>query len=1231
MRERHLPAACTAAVVGRCALVLLWISASHALLADEVRVRIAWGGGTDRVWHGTISVSEGALSNPQPLGVEADEPGSMWLDGDPAASRKLWIEQRSARGYDGVDVLVAAPASAKLRVQLSASDDSSPGAAVEIPLKEVNTEFVNKELDNRGNRLLLMRTPGDSLRVSPARDCLVFAPGDTLKFSLEPRSLPLAEGGRARIKIQLLAGNKELWAQQHDIQNNGTTKIPVEITLPGEEGVYDVAIAAINNPNWSQAVRQPLNWKRTIAERRVQLVVLSSQRPAAPRADRELTQVVEIDPANPRWYEKLNKLPQLQLAKTRFPRLWKGPLGNDCLRTRPHALGELAQLNANTDSPDVSWEAYWLPITQPGRPHIVEVDYPSDVPQTLGISVVEPNAAGALSPIGLDSGLDSAPEAVGSAGTPRWQRHRVVFWPRTATPMLLMTNGREHSPAVYGKIRVLMAGEQLARLAPERTGGNRRLMAAYLDRPLIPENFSADECLDPWSGRSLDDWWTFYEGGTRLVEYLHYAGYNGLMLGVVADGSTIYPSKQLSPTPRYDTGVFFATGQDPVRKDVLEMLLRLFDREDLQLIPAVEFASPLPELEAIRRIGGPDAQGIEWIGADGTSWCAASAPQRGLAPYYNVLDPRVQQAMLGVLREIAQRYARHPAFAGLAVRLSADGYAQLAGPEWGLDDATIAQFERDAKLSVPGKGPQRFAERATFLAEDSHRRAWIEWRAAQLTKFYQRVHDELAAIRPGSRLYLAGAGMIGGPELEADLRPTLPRRTTIASALMRVGVDARQYQDDQRQIVLLRPERILPQTSLASRAAELEIARMADFDRYFQTTGAPGSLFFHAPREVRVESFDAKSPFKSSYLWLVSQPALAGDRNRQRFVHSLATLDAQVMVDGGWLLPIGQEESVRNLMVAYRALPATRFRTVGNKDGTEVSQPITFRTATHGGRTYLYAVNDAPFRTTGWIHVDAGQGCRIEELSGTRKVPPLRPDAERGLCWEVAMEPYDMVAVQLSEPNAQFSNPRATWPGEVETALSTQIRKLGARTAALRNPPSFDAIGNPGFEKPTATDSPIPNWIATLGKGVDIELQKTPKHEGQQSVRLSSTGPVACLVSQPFCPCRRRAAFRCPCGSASPNADKQPPLRLALGGKYQGRDYYRFAPIGLPPGGGPSPTPIAAEWRPYVFQVDDLPLEGLTSVRVRFDLMGAGEGLDRRRAALEPRLQQVGVRRVCRS
>ena len=73
------------------------LSAAQAVAADNVRLRIAWGGGTERTWQGTISVSDGAISEPQPLGTEADEPGSMWLDGDSQSDRGASSSTGAAR------------------------------------------------------------------------------------------------------------------------------------------------------------------------------------------------------------------------------------------------------------------------------------------------------------------------------------------------------------------------------------------------------------------------------------------------------------------------------------------------------------------------------------------------------------------------------------------------------------------------------------------------------------------------------------------------------------------------------------------------------------------------------------------------------------------------------------------------------------------------------------------------------------------------------------------------------------------------------------------------------------------------------------------------------------------------------------------------------------------------------------------------------------------------------
>ena len=1194
--------------LGAVALLLLCgsglLCAGGTLAAEPtIRIRIAWGGGSERAWQGTVTLSQGTFSELVPLGVEADECGCCWLESESReGGNRLVIQQKGPRSYDGVDVLLSAPLEARLVMKLAAADDLSQAVKIELPLADLAHTMQNKELDGQGNRLLVRRAPGDTLRVSFQYLSLIFAPGEVFKFTVQPHLLPVADGTKVRIKVQLSPARtqRELWSSQQTVQVGQTAPLALEVPLGLEEGAYDVLITATQASGWPQPVRQSLSRSKTVAERNLQVLVLHPSRPTvAGKAEPELVQVVPIDPANPRWWEVVGKVPHLP----KIPQLWKAALGNGNLQLWRHALGDAVRLNPNSechDPADVSWEAYTLPIGQPGRPYVLEVDYPSDVPQSLGISILEPNAAGALMPIGLDSGIDLAADIAGDR-TPRWLQHRLIFWPRTTNPLLLMTNHRDHAPAVYGKIRVWGGWEHLPPAVSPQTGPAQRLLAAYFDRPLFAKNFSASEALDAWSGHSLDDWVTFHEGGTRLVEYLRHVGYNALVLSVLADGSTIYPTSTVQPTPRYDKGVLFATGQDPVRKDVLEMLFCLCDREQLQLIPALEFSTPLPALEAIVRQGGPESEAIQWIGPEGTALPQVMPPRRGMAPYYNVLHSQVQKAMLAVVREVAARYGQHQSFGGLAIQLSAQGYAQMPGPQWGLDDATIASFQHDTQLKVPGSGSGRFAQRADALLGE-HRAAWLQWRAERLSRFYRQVQGEVTSARAESRLYLAGANVFANEELEYQLRPALTRRTTLAESLLQVGIDPQHYQGSHGPI-LLRPERIHPtSTPLSASAVNLEINQMPDVDRCFQGFAVPGSLFFHRPQEVRIESFDQKSPFRPTYTYLVSQLVPADHQNRRRFVHSLATLDAQVMVDGGWLLPLGEEESTRSLVAAYRRLPATRLELMGDSRQPAPWQPVTVRSGTHEGRTYLYAVNDAPFRTTARIRLDAPSGCQLEELSGLRQVGPLRKDAD-GAYWAAELEPYDLLAVALSAPGVQPKTLRVTFPASVEAALGQRIRQLGDRTRKLATPSPLKVLPNAGFERPPGDDQQLPDWAVTTRPGVNVQTDKTQAHSGSQSAKLSSTGPVACLVSRPFAaPATGRLSISVWLRVA--DAARQPPLRLALEGRLYGQSYYRYGEVGSASGA----QRIGVEWdHPYELPFDDLPLEGLSQLRVRFDLMGAGE------------------------
>src|SRR5262249_42797766 len=300
---------------------------------------------------------------------------------------------------------------------------------------------------------------------------------------------------------------------------------------------------------------------------------------------------------------------------------------------------------------------------------------------------------------------------------------------------------------------------------------------------------------------SLTDWQTFYDGGSRLAEYLNYVGYGGHMLTVMADGSTIYPSKLIEPTTRYDSGAYFDSAADPLRKDALEMTLRIFDREGLKLVPALQFVAPLPELEARLRRGGDDALGIQLIGPDGRAYTEVNPPGLGVGPYYNPLNENVQDAMLAAVRELVSRYQTHPSFAGLAIELTAEGYAQLPGELWGLDDETIGRFQREMHVQVPGSGETRYRQRAEFLAASPDGAAkpqheqWLRWRAISLSHFYGRIQKELIRARPDAVFYLAATDLFETKEAAGFLRPSLTSAARVDDALLAMGIQGELLRD----------------------------------------------------------------------------------------------------------------------------------------------------------------------------------------------------------------------------------------------------------------------------------------------------------------------------------------------------------------------------------------------------------------------------------------------------
>ncbi len=427
-----------------------------------LQLRIAWGSGEKRLWKGQIRLSEGALADPRPLGIEADEPGSMWIE-----EAALRIAPRSPREYDGVDLKVFAPLSARLILSIWPAEAPPPERPIEIPLAELVTSYHNSVAGR--SRQSVACAACARRHAACAAGVAARVPGFLSRRNLAiglAAALLGAEGAKVRFNMQLTSARsaQAVWSEEREltVDDAAPPSVPLEIKLPSKEGVYDLAFTARTRN------RLRIGW-HDVAERKVQLVVIEPNSLPAPLAgERQSVKLAEIDPAeplNPAWWNRFAQLAVLPGFRN------KGTLGTGEAAPWQHPqLGEkLMQLGPGGREPNISWEAYPLPIDKPGEPHVLEIDYPSNVPQFLGISIIEPNSSGAVLPVGLDSGIYVPDEAADEA--PRMEQHRLIFWPRSRSPLVLLTNRRDGSRAVFGRIRIYGGQGRLPRMFAQRGRG----------------------------------------------------------------------------------------------------------------------------------------------------------------------------------------------------------------------------------------------------------------------------------------------------------------------------------------------------------------------------------------------------------------------------------------------------------------------------------------------------------------------------------------------------------------------------------------------------------------------------------------------------------------------------------------------------------------------------------------------------------------------------------------
>ncbi len=1210
-------------------------------------MRVRWGGGTPQAWSGRITIA--ATDNGPP-------PHFDWqtLSGqlDAAATTfqtrgAIVVRQATPTATDGVDITVHDWHRARLVVAFGPVATGTPSARVDVPLTDFFETMTQEPLDEEGNRLTIERAPNDHLQVefedaARARVPLAFGsirqPGERLRFWVTPLLLMKPGGGDVELRARLVPARLESVIDSRVIPIAAGSPLPdvatrsgqiptsfasvtCELTLPNEEGAFDIVLDAVE--------RRGLRWNRPLATRRIQVVAIATE-PPPPAADEPWKVVYELDPASPRLHERLRRLPargfqavprppialpamplpsftRPTLAMPRMPEVplpnvpmpavplpdvsslvprLGGLLASGHSKVTPHPLGPMLRLPQASSPKNPSWEGIVIANARPGVPHAVEIEYPTDQRATLAACVLESDAAGTTVEVRHAGGFESV--STPYDGPARIGTHRFIFWPTTRQPLLVIANPTTTEAALVGHVRVLAGPTRLPALplpaAPRFATGERRKTLALMPSDDLTCRFGGPTYVAPETGRPTIDWISHLVALRHSADAIQSQGLSGGVITVYAGGAASWPSRLTQAAPRWAT----ADPSDGTDHDLLAATARIYTRAELAFVPGFRFDGAIPALETLREEA--DGIGIACVGTDGRPRTTSG----GI--HYNILDPRVQQAVERIVMDAVARLGDTPGCTGIALLLPDNGWLHLPGVAWGLDDATFARFLAAIGERETDQRADRFAARGQ-LVSGPWRDKWLAWRSAELAAFYSRLAARVNEGRSRT-LYVVPTTLFATGEIASRFRPVASGSPPSDDLLREFGLVAEvPAPTGSHNLVFVPPHVAAPGSRLLDRSTVAESNAAIASSAATTRRGARAAALVVRPLDVNLTEVLPHGPFPSATLAhpcraLIEPVSTAGDA---MLAKALAATDAHVVFDMRSVMH-GAPSGVTPGQ-GIEALPDVPFVPVA-----DVSAPLVVRTLATNGSTWVHLVNASPAPVDAALMLTVPAAAVLDAAVGT-----ALPVTSEGVT--VPLAPWD-ARVLVIDGGGTVARVRAAHAPAVRGTVAAAVEKARQRLGVLADPQPLDVLDNPGFElgladAPGARMAPaVTGWELLEPRRGSLDLVPgldKPGAKGGRALRFASRNGLSTVRSNPFGPPATGRISVAAWLRLDPG-EPQPPLRIAIEGLEGNREYYRFAPIGGLTGG----KPLAPEWAMFVLQVDDLPTDSVESLRVRFDLLGPG-------------------------
>ena len=464
-------------------------------------------------------------------------------------------------------------------------------------------------------------------------------------------------------------------------------------------------------------------------------------------------------------------------------------------------------------------------------------------------------------------------------------------------------------------------------------------------------------------------------------------------------------------------------------------------------------------------------------------------------PIFNPLHPVVQEAVLGLASEIAQRYAPYPAFKGISFNFFPSTMLWFGSLHSGYDDYTIRLFELETGIRVPmdPTGSDRFSRRYAFLTHVC-RPAWVAWRCRKVRNLIRSIRDEVRTRRSDLRVALTlwdetvvpgVLGEVGGGHqvgarlsngalyreagLDLDLyrnEPGIEVDLGMGNARDRGGHGPMPAGGANRPLEamnMFRDHDFLERETLDAARAQQRPAVFI-FNCWVEAWGEhvwwrPGADDTNVARLAVMDGkpaegiLRANSEYPPDGFWWDSQsrivPAFPGGPHfMEPYAHALAELDACRITRGGLFLDKAHSEPIRRFAQAFRALPHERFDTVGTN-----TDPVAMRALARDGVRYFYLVNREYYPIE--VEVAFSRSPREAHDLTTRRTVRA---AKR---WRVILGPYELRTFTIA-PEIEIAGFQPHPPEDIVRSLTEEgeavLRDVGRVRAAGQFIPWMDEL-----------------------------------------------------------------------------------------------------------------------------------------------------------------------------